>query len=785
MTNIQPLDARFPTRVAFLRVTLAIFVCLLSLASAQAQTTQPAKTALFFPIIDTLSVEQANAVQSQLDKLAGKYTQAAANAQIRIKLVTSDGKPLPPQAHTLVFVREAYTSPAPCAPLTPESLESWTASVPPGHYAVTAYAPGYIADLKGPFFATPSQNPEPHLITLTPLPLTTIRFVDDQGKPIKPDSARLSSSITPYAVFPGIDLHWYPPSPLLTPEPDGSFRIFTDSTFGPSIKVFSRGHQCQWLSLSDSAAKATPGNLTITLAKSSSITGRVLDAQTGQPIKNAAIHRSTFYPQDHSDPGVTTDAQGAFAFDMLSDALPAKAATRPSKGTIQSTFTVTAAGYAPENFHAAQTGPLPNDIRLTTTRATTITVTGDLTQLLGYPHNPYLRAKTHAGFTDIPLTINGKTATGAGVLFARTKSALEFCLRTSNDLGVQFKDGQDIPQDIAIHIPGKNETRNVRITVRGIAAKDLPGLRLQINSHPGFSTPVALNAVKTSVTLDAQGSATLPLPLGIYLTFATPGYQLSSQASTMVIPGAGPNPAPMEMEFQTQPDRNAGAVMGKVFDEEDNPIPAYVASLSSDTYDFRSNDCRAFGASTGFALTNVELGQRCTLLIHLPDRPRPIPCADIKLTPFCPILELKVVLMKDGTVRLTPARVPLTDVSHNPGKLAIQIGLFTGPNPVTNLHNAITMAETLKREGLNLHTFQNRLTGDAIVLLGSIGHDYAMGPQSGPDPNLAFLHLADKLRQKFPLMSINSQTPGPNAPPSVIITIPRFGPYILPTDLYE
>jgi hypothetical protein len=451
------LNADLPTRVSFFRVTAPLLLTLLTWGPLHAQvTTQPTTPnttqATSKDLLESFTIDDAKAIRARLAPLLAKYPAPPASAQLQVKLVTSDGKPLPSDASPVIYNFRAREGAAVPVPLTRNSPDTWTAAVEPGFFTAAACVPGYAASTVSDAWVKPGQSSV--TLQLTPVPPRTLRFVDAAGDPVKVhyihvlanmESKRLVSVPTP---------NWGYRSRPIKPDLNSAFRIAMDDRLDLFVEPYIPGFKIKSYDLQKFAPLNPNDDIVIQLQPSQSISARVVDAATGKPIPGAVVRPANVGLALDLEPGAITNADGLFTYDTLRETFSdgSRDYFRP--------FLIIAPGYGVESFTPTQIGHDENAIQLKPEKPLPITVTGDLSRLQGFPDSPRLIVSGSFGYFQIPLTIEANTARGTLLLNPAHNVSISPDWRSN---GPRLVAGQPRPETLALQLLTPAESRDIRL----------------------------------------------------------------------------------------------------------------------------------------------------------------------------------------------------------------------------------------------------------------------------------------------------------------------------------
>ncbi len=759
----------------------------------------------------SLSANEGLALRARINQLQSQYPHPSSEhtrltTPVKVRLVTSDGSPLPTDAKPIVFSFGGWDfdgSPS------VDAQGIWTVNVGPGHYGITAGAAGYWAYYYGPAWSAPGNNMpvnQPITITLTACPLREIKFADPSGNPVYPAELQFETYVSSGSLFSNTAqfrpilhkrIHPTPGQPIRIPLPDSG------DTY---VHVIAPGYRSGKYAFRLSELSPTA---TITLEHSPNIAGQVIDAATGQAVPNAIISLSDSDGfRQPSPPQSISDASGKFTFDMF----------EPQPQTIKSKqyrsmlpIWASAPGYGPEPVQIDDDGKIPAQTKLTRSIAIPVEVTGDLSRLPGYPNAPMLAVRynndtpvrnirTHNLY--FPITIKDGRGTGVIQAHANMKTIVETLApglwgssapsyADPKQPGVTTAVRQTLdpavplPPLVRIHIPAPEETRRVRIALTGVPKEVLTQTRAwaKCESALAYWMPHKEPPITIPLTIDADGTATLAAPIYSNLTLFVEGFPGDYETwPTAIIPGEGE----LKITHHLDPTKASGGLFGQVLDSAGKPLPSYIlaASAAGAPFSDKYTGGYAIGTAQGFAFPQIALDSALSISLCLPDQPgKYIRVTGVQSSKTWPIPYITIQLQPDGTARLvTPGGSDPHDLTRNTGQYSLQIASFTKDTPDKNHAAAVALASQLRAQGEDAYSFLDPELGVGSVTVGSFTSDdliesppNATAPAESTGRTLQYGGRISDLRKRFPTLTLNNAPAAATSPGSVLIQVPKPG----------
>jgi beta-lactamase regulating signal transducer with metallopeptidase domain len=773
----------------------------------------------------SITQDAALAIRAKVSDLQARYpfpfTENAYFTQtIKVRIVTSDGSPLPHGTHPIPYVTAGnrfgnnyFGPPQP----TPDADGLWTMHVSPGHYAITAASPGYSASEHGPFWSapnSPNQPQQPLTITLTKFPLREVQFVDPAGKPVIPAQFQLTT-YTSSKTFPFMGVMHNSAFDPIKPFADQPIQLPLPDSGDAYVYVLAPGFQ----SAKQTFTLRHGGPVIIKLQPSPKVSGRVIDSATDAPIPGATIAMAN--PDGRADrlsPTIQTDTQGRFTFDMLD------LSTWDSSKTYdptQNPLWASAPGYGPMPVSTASKGQPTPDTRLTPTSTIAVTVTGDLSLLPGCPDAPALAVRyvdhlnpklfrSHTVF--VPLTIKDTRATGTVNVHASLQTVIQTIrpglnpdmpmtvvdplLGEFSTLPIQTIDPASgaIPKSLRVHIPGAKDTRRMRIAFQNLPAALAHKTRawaLCVSTPDLWMNP-ARSPDPIPLTIASDGTATFSAPIYTNVLFVVegvPSAQLTCPEMPSAVPygfyvQALPGKGLQEVQWQGDLSQAPGALFGNVLDAAGKPLSAYAISAWQEQGPAPGEiyGGYAFGSEQGFAFPQASLSAGLRLTLHLPDPgSKPINLGVVHPSKISPISNLTIQLQPDGSAFiLSPGSKDPHDLSLCKGPYSLQIAAFSKDTLKKNHAAAVALAAKLRADGEEAYSFIDTQLGIASVTLGSFTNadliQYPAAQADNPlDASTQYSAKILDLQKRHPKLSLDNAPTTDQSPASTLVNVPAQG----------
>lgn len=189
-------------------------------------------------------------------------------------------------------------------------------SLDPGFYTLEVWAPGYALTITDPIRMRQGTDLHGVLVELVPAATIVGRLVDDEDRPIRGVEVSMHPNDEPDDPMLRGTVGKQPWLLSTTTDSDGRFRLDPVSEMTYQIQFDQADHELVRVNDVTATAGASTDMGTITLSRSSSLGGYVVDSG-GQPVSGITVHLTR--ADGLMTRRTTTNSEGKFVFDRLSE----------------------------------------------------------------------------------------------------------------------------------------------------------------------------------------------------------------------------------------------------------------------------------------------------------------------------------------------------------------------------------------------------------------------------------------------------------------------------------
>jgi beta-lactamase regulating signal transducer with metallopeptidase domain len=611
-----------------------------------------------------LTEEEAAQTRLTLAKLLEKYPhwdvqeEDKLNVKVRLTMKAGDGTTggtpmeVPPETKLLVRSQQ-YRFQNKQDAWGSYAQGVWTLRVPRGHYAVAAYVPGYGIGISDVYWAQPGQGLQEIEVTMRKLEKRQITFASDKGS-VKPDSIVVRVKPMPSKRSAEFSRTFDWPVQLMPIEGPGPWYVEMPTSGTAYIRTNAHGYSAK-----PSIHVLDGEPIAVRLEPAASVSGKVVDSVTGEPIANATVIKASTSDRDPFEVTAVSDAQGAFVMDTLDPAVFTNDRTKVN-------LSVGAPGYGIEQVRDVKQGALDKEVKLTRTVMTEVELTGDLTRLGGYPDAPYVVAKTlfYSGEKPGQGTVESKEVRvpvkiqdGRGIANVETHGTLGTILSLEQynwlglTLGVRERKKPGTP--VTINLGPEKGEREVTLDFTGVPVEAIKGATAWVQ----YKVPRDIISQETKeqrLTIGDDGKAKVKLPVHWWFQVRVDGWPNDWGWGSL-----GGETTPLDVEKKLEPAQTGSGIFGRLVDQDGGTMAGCRVELEPLV--------RVGGVMTpgniatvspeGFSLPWVMRDVTYRVLVHRPELRRgqvqtAMYAGLISVTQAKPMREIVVTVYKDGTASL-------------------------------------------------------------------------------------------------------------------------------------